>query len=53
MRYVTSMSLLFAGFSPIAFGGITITPTPEPGSVALITAGLAGVGFIAWKRRRR
>jgi len=27
--------------------------TPEPGTVGLMVAGMAGMGFVAWRRNRR
>jgi hypothetical protein len=39
---------------PVGYAGLIATiaaPVPEPGAVALMVAGLLGVGAVAWRRR--
>jgi len=38
--------------SSVAFAGVP-NPTPEPASIALMAAGLGGVAFVAWRRKRK
>jgi hypothetical protein len=33
--------------------GTLPSAAPEPATVALMTAGLAGIGIVAWRRNRR
>lgn len=44
-----------SGTYVIQSGSITITSpsVPEPGSLALFAAGILGLGFLAWRRKRR
>ena len=35
------------------FGGITVTPIPEPETYAMMLAGLGFIGFVASRRKRR
>ena len=37
----------------IALDGISLTAAPEPSSVTLLGAGVALLGFVAYRRRRR
>jgi hypothetical protein len=54
MRLVRVVLMTFA-FCFLAFsddsGGIEVTP--EPSLVALLTVGMAGIGFAAWRRNRK
>ena len=45
---IASLMLL----SSVAFAG-AVNPTPEPASIALMAAGLGGVAFVAWRRKRK
>ena len=49
----TLLSILMAAFAQAAFSqtGDTVT-TPEPGTVALLSIGVACIGFAAWRRNR-
>ena len=38
---------------PLRPGGVQVTPVPEPGEWALMAAGLALVGFIARRNRKK
>ena len=46
------LTAVFAYRSPVAFAGVP-NPTPEPASIALMAAGLGGVAFVAWRRKRK
>lgn len=39
--------------TPLSQGGIVAFKLPEPGSMSMLTSCLAGLGFVAWRRRRR
>ncbi|MGA2715721.1 MAG: PEP-CTERM sorting domain-containing protein [Bryobacteraceae bacterium] len=41
-----------AAFAPFALATDTVI-TPEPGTVALMATGLAGMGFAAWRAKRK
>jgi hypothetical protein len=48
----TSLILLgLAAFAPFALADTVVTP--EPGTVGLLATGLAGIGFAAWRARRK
>ncbi len=40
-----------AAFAPFALADSVVTP--EPGTIALMATGLAGIGFAAWRARRK
>jgi hypothetical protein len=41
------------GSSSTVFGSLSVTAVPEPGTTALLIAGLGLLGLTAWRRRRR
>ena len=52
---VTASSASFVEINMRGSGGIdniVYTEVPEPGTLALFTIGLAGLGFMGWRRRR-
>jgi hypothetical protein len=42
-----------AAFAQFALAQTDTVVTPEPGTIVLLTVGLAGMGFAAWRRNRR
>ena len=55
---LTGIAALLCAFSFLAFaqvaddsGGTTVTP--EPSMIAVVAAGLAGIGVVAWRRSRK
>ncbi len=38
--------------APVYANGSDSVITPEPGTIGLMAAGLAGMGFAAWRRNR-
>jgi|GEM_PF-3328211 len=53
-RILTAVSLLAVSAAPAWAGrNPPVTVTPEPASVALMGAGLAALGFVAWRRGKR
>ena len=50
-KVLSALSLLAVTAAPALAGSITVTP--EPASVALMGAGLAALGFVAWRRGKR
>ena len=41
-----------AAFAQLALAQHDTVITPEPGTIVLLTVGLAGMGFAAWRRNR-
>jgi PEP-CTERM motif len=49
----TSLLLLgLAAFAPFALASDTVI-TPEPGTIALMATGLAGLGLAAWRAKHK
>jgi len=47
------LSILMTALAQAAFAqSLDSVTTPEPGTVALFSIGLAGIGFAAWRRNR-
>ena len=44
---------LVAGAAFVFGQPLDSAPTPEPATVALLGAGLAGLGVLAWRRNRK
>lgn len=56
MRTLLSAAALLVVSAAPAWAGVTKLPSttvPEPATVALMGAGLAAVGFVAWRRGKR
>jgi hypothetical protein len=53
-KVLTALSMLAVSAAP-AWAGVNPprVVTPEPASVALMGAGLAALGFVAWRRGKR
>jgi len=49
--------LLLAGCCASLFAGTTsdtgLPSAPEPGTIVLLTGGLAAIGFVTWRRNRK
>jgi hypothetical protein len=52
MKRIAATLVSLTTLASVAFAG-TVNPTPEPASMALMAAGLGGVAFVAWRKRRR
>lgn len=44
------LALAANGFAQVATDDFS--PVPEPGTILLMSAGLAGLGYLAWRRNR-
>lgn len=49
--------LLSCTFTALVMGTVTDSalpaPTPEPSTIVLLGAGMAGIGFMAWRKNRK
>ncbi len=52
MRTVLFAVAVAALAAPAYALGFDSVVTPEPGTIGLMAAGLAGMGFVAWRRNR-
>jgi hypothetical protein len=52
-KILTAATLLAVTAAPVWAGTFKPVVTPEPASVALMGAGLAALGFVAWRRSKR
>ncbi len=52
MKYTVSNAICLL-FSIGVLLNAQTQPTPEPGTIMLMGAGLAGLGVVAWKRNRK
>jgi hypothetical protein len=54
MRFVRLAALLCSFcFLALSDDSGSPAPTPEPNLVALMAAGMAGIGVVAWRRNRK
>jgi hypothetical protein len=49
---VAAMAAIFLSAVPSVFAGTVVT-TPEPGTVGMLAAGIAGLGIAAFLKARR
>ena len=53
-KLLTAVTVLAVAAAPAWAGqSLPLTTTPEPESLALVAAGLAIVGVVAWRRKKR
>ncbi|MFM7245467.1 MAG: PEP-CTERM sorting domain-containing protein [Planctomycetaceae bacterium] len=50
---LSAFTSLVVASGSTAFRGVALVPVPEPGMTSLIGLGAAGLGSVAWARRRR
>jgi hypothetical protein len=52
MKRILAVLSLLASTCPATFASDGVNPVPEPGSLILLGTAAAGIGYVAWRRKR-